>query len=197
MSHACCCRDGQAPIHMAATRGDLSCLEFLVARGADIHAQTQHAKAISIAATTSIAATSGKRRHAQQQHSLGLSMDVRAPSHQKLQTRQCASCCRNVNRSLTIPAATSVRHSPSLNQHNTQQQPLQPSQPHQTTRIHSSSNQPSTKHSMQKQSQAQPPQECRHKRQTSSRSSTALTWFEHGHPRPEQPETPNTTHCHF
>jgi hypothetical protein len=28
----------------------------------------------------------------------------------------------------------------------------------------------------------------RHKRQTSSRSSTALTWFEHGHPRPEPTE---------
>ena len=40
-SHACCCRDGQAPIHWAALGGDLSCLEFLVARGADVHALTK------------------------------------------------------------------------------------------------------------------------------------------------------------
>ncbi len=39
VSHACCCRYGQTPIHLAARRGDLSSLEFLVARGADVHAQ--------------------------------------------------------------------------------------------------------------------------------------------------------------
>ena len=37
--HACCCRVGEAPIHKAADGGHLSCLEFLVARGADVHAQ--------------------------------------------------------------------------------------------------------------------------------------------------------------
>jgi hypothetical protein len=41
VSHACCCRDGQAPIHKAAEGGHLSCLEFLVARGADVHAQDE------------------------------------------------------------------------------------------------------------------------------------------------------------
>ena len=41
VSHACCCRDGQAPIHWAAWGGHLSTLEFLVARGADVHAQTK------------------------------------------------------------------------------------------------------------------------------------------------------------
>jgi hypothetical protein len=39
VSHACCCRDGQAPIHLAAEQGDLSILEFLLARGANVHAQ--------------------------------------------------------------------------------------------------------------------------------------------------------------
>ena len=39
VSHACCCRNGEAPIHKAAERGHLSCMEFLVARGADVHAQ--------------------------------------------------------------------------------------------------------------------------------------------------------------
>jgi hypothetical protein len=39
VSHACCCRDGAAPIHMAAFQDHLSCVEFLVARGADVHAQ--------------------------------------------------------------------------------------------------------------------------------------------------------------
>ena len=39
VSHACCCRNGQAPIHRAAEAGYLSILEFLVARGADVHAQ--------------------------------------------------------------------------------------------------------------------------------------------------------------
>ncbi len=39
VSHACCCRDGRAPIHEAAANGHLSILEFLVARGADVHAQ--------------------------------------------------------------------------------------------------------------------------------------------------------------
>jgi len=29
----------EAPIHLAAERGHLSILEFLVARGADVHAQ--------------------------------------------------------------------------------------------------------------------------------------------------------------
>jgi hypothetical protein len=32
-------RDRQAPIHMAAYHGDLSILEVLVARGADVHVQ--------------------------------------------------------------------------------------------------------------------------------------------------------------
>jgi ankyrin repeat protein len=41
VSHACCCRDGWAPIHSAAANGQLSCLEFLVARGADVHALTK------------------------------------------------------------------------------------------------------------------------------------------------------------
>ncbi len=41
VSHACCCRDGWAPIHWAARGGYLSCLEFLVARGADVHAQDE------------------------------------------------------------------------------------------------------------------------------------------------------------
>ena len=36
VSHACCCRDGEAPIHKAADVGHLSCVEFLVARGADV-----------------------------------------------------------------------------------------------------------------------------------------------------------------
>jgi ankyrin repeat protein len=39
VSHACCCRDGETPIHKAARVGHLSILEFLVARGADVHAQ--------------------------------------------------------------------------------------------------------------------------------------------------------------
>jgi hypothetical protein len=67
-----------------------------------------------------------QRRRAHQQHSLGLSMHVRAPSHKKLQNRQMAFFSCEVNRSLTIPAATSMRHSPPLSQHNTQQQPRQP-----------------------------------------------------------------------
>ncbi len=137
-----------------------------------------------------------QRRHANQQHSLVLSIEVRAPSHQKLQTRQMASFSCHVNRSRTKPAATSVRHSPSLNQHNTQPQPLQQSQPHQTTRINSTSHQPSTKHSMQKQSQSQPPPASPPQAATSQCSSTALTWLERGRPRPEPPETPNTTNGH-
>jgi hypothetical protein len=40
-SDARCCRDGRAPIHEAASRGHLSCLEFLVARNADVNAQTE------------------------------------------------------------------------------------------------------------------------------------------------------------
>jgi hypothetical protein len=54
------------------------------------------------------------------------SMHVRAPSHQPLQTRQMAIVSCLVNRSLTPPAATSMRHCPSLSQHNTQPQPRQP-----------------------------------------------------------------------
>ena len=38
-SHACFCRSGQAPIHLAASNGFLPCLEWLVAKGADYHAQ--------------------------------------------------------------------------------------------------------------------------------------------------------------
>jgi hypothetical protein len=60
-----------------------------------------------------------QRRRAHQQHSLALSMHVRAPSHKKLQSRQMAIGSCLVNRSLTIPAATSMRHSPSLSQQNT------------------------------------------------------------------------------
>ena len=41
VSHACCCRDGEAPIHWAAGQGHMSILEFLVARGADVHAQAK------------------------------------------------------------------------------------------------------------------------------------------------------------
>ena len=39
MSHACCCSRFEAPIHLAAEQGDLSCLEFLVTRGADVNSQ--------------------------------------------------------------------------------------------------------------------------------------------------------------
>jgi ankyrin repeat protein len=39
VSHACCCRHGWAPIHYAADGGHLSILEYLVAQGADVHAQ--------------------------------------------------------------------------------------------------------------------------------------------------------------
>ena len=41
VSHACCCRDGEAPIHKAAEVGHLSILEFLVARGADVNVQNK------------------------------------------------------------------------------------------------------------------------------------------------------------
>ena len=41
VSHAFCCRLGWAPIHKAAERGLLSCLEFLVARGAGVRAQNK------------------------------------------------------------------------------------------------------------------------------------------------------------
>ncbi len=41
VSHACCCRNDQAPIHKAARGGDLLMLEFLVARGADVNAQNE------------------------------------------------------------------------------------------------------------------------------------------------------------
>ena len=40
-SDARCCRDGRTPIYRAAFGGDLSCLEFLVARNADVNAQTK------------------------------------------------------------------------------------------------------------------------------------------------------------
>jgi hypothetical protein len=40
-SDARCCRDGWASIHRAAVWGYLSCLEFLVARNADVNAQTK------------------------------------------------------------------------------------------------------------------------------------------------------------
>ncbi len=36
-----CCRGGQTPVHLAAYGGHLSCLEFLVARNADVNAQTK------------------------------------------------------------------------------------------------------------------------------------------------------------
>ena len=41
VSHACSCRTGWAPIHLAAANGHLSIMEFLVARGADVHAQNE------------------------------------------------------------------------------------------------------------------------------------------------------------
>jgi hypothetical protein len=34
-----CCRGGRAPVHVAALGGHLSCLEFLVARYADVNAR--------------------------------------------------------------------------------------------------------------------------------------------------------------
>ncbi len=40
-SDARCCRDGRASVHVAASGGHLSCLEFLVARNADVNAQTK------------------------------------------------------------------------------------------------------------------------------------------------------------
>ncbi len=40
-SDARCCRGGEALIHRAAESGDVSCLEFLVARNADVNAQTK------------------------------------------------------------------------------------------------------------------------------------------------------------
>jgi hypothetical protein len=40
-SDARCCRDGRAPVHVAASEGHLSCLEFLVGRNADVNAQTK------------------------------------------------------------------------------------------------------------------------------------------------------------
>ncbi len=39
--HTCCCRDGEAPIHKAVYGGYLSCVELLVTRGADVHAQNK------------------------------------------------------------------------------------------------------------------------------------------------------------
>ncbi len=36
-----CCRDGRASIHWAAEEGHLSCLEFLVARNADVNARDE------------------------------------------------------------------------------------------------------------------------------------------------------------
>ena len=39
MSHAWFCRSGRVPIHFAASNGHLPCLEWLVAKGADFHAQ--------------------------------------------------------------------------------------------------------------------------------------------------------------
>ena len=39
VSHACCCRNGMASIHWAAGEGHSSIVEFLVARGANVHAQ--------------------------------------------------------------------------------------------------------------------------------------------------------------
>jgi hypothetical protein len=58
-----------------------------------------------------------QRRRAYQQHSLVLSMHVRAPSYKKLQNRQMASHSSQVNRSPTTPAARSMRHCPPLSQH--------------------------------------------------------------------------------
>jgi hypothetical protein len=41
VSQSCCCRFGQAPIHKAAYHGHLSCLEWLLARGADLYVVTK------------------------------------------------------------------------------------------------------------------------------------------------------------
>jgi len=41
VSHACCCRGGQGPIHWAAHWGHLSILEFLLARGADVGTEVE------------------------------------------------------------------------------------------------------------------------------------------------------------
>ena len=38
-SHACCCRDGVAPVHVAAGLGHLSFLELLLTKNADVNAQ--------------------------------------------------------------------------------------------------------------------------------------------------------------
>ncbi len=41
VSHACCCSWGHAPIFRAADYGHLSCLEFLVAQGANVNAEDE------------------------------------------------------------------------------------------------------------------------------------------------------------
>lgn len=38
-SHACCCRGETAPIHVAALRGQTSCIEFLITMKADVNAR--------------------------------------------------------------------------------------------------------------------------------------------------------------
>jgi hypothetical protein len=38
-SHACCCRDGWAPIHWAAGGGHSSTVELLIANDADVNAR--------------------------------------------------------------------------------------------------------------------------------------------------------------
>ena len=40
-SHACCGRDGRAPIYWAAEGGHLSCLELLLSRNADVNVQDE------------------------------------------------------------------------------------------------------------------------------------------------------------
>ena len=40
-SHACCCRNGEAPIHKAVVGGHLSCLELLLTRNADVNVQDE------------------------------------------------------------------------------------------------------------------------------------------------------------
>jgi hypothetical protein len=37
--HACCSDDGRNPIHSAASGGNLSCLELLIANNADVNVQ--------------------------------------------------------------------------------------------------------------------------------------------------------------
>ena len=39
--HACCCRNGMAPVHLAALKGHAKCIEFLVTKGVNINVQQE------------------------------------------------------------------------------------------------------------------------------------------------------------